>query len=328
VKKIILHIGVHKTGTTTFQQHIRKNSLFFRNANFYIPEEGKLNYNGIKVNMGSSVGGVHAIPHCLKNGLELTPLDAFLNDFEESGAENGVMSSEGFDDLSTNNVLLLRERLKEYDVTPVLVVRHPLHLAASLYCSKGAVKKQSPDKFLRGLYKRNLLNYSKLISDWSCFGKVEVLKFEEFKDINEALLDFIGMPKDLNGTKSTVRKSLPAYAAIAMSDFYNAFHPVSQKDFINTAYPYVLEFMESFSCSGKKEDKLLFSLNEQEDFLLKWRRMLDHSEESFSFCFDDSDYYSLPSGLARYSQEDVEYFKISLLKWVFNEKMPPIKIKL
>ena len=272
-KKIFLHIGTHKTGTTSFQQLIRKNAHDLKAQNIYVPPLGKG-----KFQMHS--GGLHLISSAFKGETSLDVVDAYLEAFELSGCACACISSEGFDKLNIYEIQNVSRKFSEYELSILLVLRHPLALAKSLFCSRGAVGKADNTSFLSSiLNSRRILMYSSIINDYSSIGNIKVIKYEDCANINLELLRSINaVDNSIKGSQTRIRQSLASHVAIANRQIFSALG-LSQATYFKTIYPYLLEFADN----QEKSDSIGYSsqlsispfpVEKQKQFMQEWVEMV------------------------------------------------------
>ena len=88
-RSIYLHIGTHKTGTSSIQSTLAHNADILFRAGYLYPEKGRLGELGH-----------HAVSHEFFHGLHFTEhkgeLSAVLDEFDRSGLPNLILSSEDF----------------------------------------------------------------------------------------------------------------------------------------------------------------------------------------------------------------------------------------
>jgi hypothetical protein len=282
MKKIYLHIGLHKTGTTSLQQYTRKNHAHFRELGLYVPPPGKIvDACGNEINLGSGSGGLHAIPKTIAQR-DTSVLTAVLSDFEKSGLDSALISSEGFDSFKVKDTQFLAEQLKDYQVQPIVVFRHPVRLARSIYCSLGRIssiqgnklidarmlwskprhlasvllcsrgksEKISRTNFIILQIKRRIYDYDGISRDWSVFGRVKAFLFEQSNDIAKDILAYVfeKNPKAMNAISSMeiprLRSSLPVPLAVMNNDLYNDLN-IDKKIYQGHIYPNIIDFSNS-----------------------------------------------------------------------------------
>ncbi|MEO0564513.1 MAG: sulfotransferase domain-containing protein, partial [Chloroflexota bacterium] len=121
VKTCYLHIGLHKTGTTSIQQSIRLNEEALTDLGFYIPEAGRVGVDGIHYGIAWSLMSGH-INHKTYRGAYLELVD----EIDKCDQEQVVVSSEDFCILDDEEVIKLRDYLDPVtDVRVMIYLRNP-----------------------------------------------------------------------------------------------------------------------------------------------------------------------------------------------------------
>lgn len=324
-KKIFLHIGTHKTGTTSFQQLIRKNAQDLKAQNIYVPPIGKLTSTIGNFQMYS--GGLHMISSAFKGETSFNVVDAYLEAFEISGCDYACISSEGFDKLNIFEIQNLSRKFSNYDLNILLVLRHPLALAKSLFCSRGAVGKADNTSFLSSiLNNRRILKYSSIINDYSSIGKIKVIKYEDCENINVELLKSINaVDNSIKGTQSRVRQSLASHVAIANRQIFSALG-LSQATYLKTIYPYLLEFADNQEKSDpvgyfSQSSISPFPVDKQKIFMQEWVEMV-YKIDCPVMQEDRWASWRKNNFLGEYTKpETVNQFKEKFFDWLFSEQL-------
>jgi hypothetical protein len=277
-KKIFLHIGTHKTGTTSFQQLIRKNAQDLKLQNIYVPPVGKMVSTFGHFQMKG--GGLHMISSAFREETSFDVVDAYLEAFELSGCTSACISSEGFDKLNIYQIENLSQKFSNYELDILLVLRHPLALAKSLFCSRGSVASADNTSFLSSsLKKLRIFKYSSIINDYSSIGKIKVIKYEDYENINVELLKSINaVDNSIKGSQSRIRQSLLPHAAIANRQIFTALG-LNRTTYLKNIYPYLLEFADNHDKSESVENLLQssispFPVDEQKQFIQEWVKMV------------------------------------------------------
>lgn len=189
MKKIWLHIGTHRTGSTSIQRTLHENRLLLLEQGFLFPHAGE------------SMGSQHQLAWSL---LEKLPpwydkpessekvFKALRVEIESSDAEQIILSSEDFSLLdyqseSLNHLNLLASYLEDYDVHIIVYVREQIQFLNSFY--NEVVKSYdtrfagySPMQLADEL--GSLLDYNFLIDRWgSVFGEKQIV----VRDFNRAV---------------------------------------------------------------------------------------------------------------------------------------------
>jgi hypothetical protein len=193
-KNIILHVGIHKTGTTTLQEHIRRHSEEFSAQGLHYAPLDKLVSGGAKAH--------HHFAHFLAQDeisqADMVFLKSGLHHTMESIEDGQTMfiSSEAFYRHTVkekNSYLLGRELylqrvaqvLEGFDVTVVVVLRRPEDYIRSLY-QEAILQAHKPKEqissfasFRRRELGRSLSFGSNVSMLKQIFPKVKVLLYED-----------------------------------------------------------------------------------------------------------------------------------------------------
>lgn len=126
-KKLILHIGVHKTGTTSIQRFLSRNSQALRRQGILYTESGRpLTYPD----------GHHQLAWALlgRNGVrDLACWSDVLAEFRASDCPVALLSSEGLCTLRDRQVAKLAALVGGFDVRVIMYVRDPVSYMIASY---------------------------------------------------------------------------------------------------------------------------------------------------------------------------------------------------
>lgn len=181
-KKIILHIGTNKTGTSSIQSFLFKNKEALREKNILYTDKFIFNHahhNIAKLFKGASPKELNIQSNWLK-----------ILEKEMYSYETIILSSELFHTIQ--DLSLLQNFLKSYDVTVILYIRDHLTYLASWYQQAVQLRNITCkfDEFVKLDYTR--LDYNHLINRWkNAFGStaVKVRVFDRSKLINNDIID-------------------------------------------------------------------------------------------------------------------------------------------
>ncbi|MCD6476478.1 MAG: hypothetical protein J7K85_09515 [Anaerolineaceae bacterium] len=135
-KRIFLHIGTHKTATTTIQKGCVENSTALRNAGWLYPATGMFMVG--QHNIAWEMASRHEQPwnyinYWVRFRPEWGGVDALKEEIDASSAENVILSSEDFDGLRTERIQLLAEKLSSYTVEVIVYLREQTSLLQSAW---------------------------------------------------------------------------------------------------------------------------------------------------------------------------------------------------
>ncbi|MBV7340102.1 hypothetical protein KFU94_70230 [Chloroflexi bacterium TSY] len=309
-KRVLLHGGLHKTGTTTIQHLIRRNHARALNHGVFVPPPDK---NNKEKWFGSLHGGLHLITKELLEGratgtAQKSKLRLLLEDFEASQCHTLFLSSEGFSLLDAKQLSMLRAELATYDIQAVLFFRHPILHIQSWYCSRGSSKSISPDAFLwryagNNLYKHHTGNnlYGDIATRWlNVFGSnTKILRYENYQSVTTPMLELLELGHSLgmlDDTNLGRRKSLTPDLAILNHRLTSFFSSMSHSDYKEHIYNNVLRLGETEAYRSLKEtyapSNLLFSAWTQKAYLFAARRQLNRLEQVIEPPLSEAECYS------------------------------------
>lgn len=125
-KRIFLHIGTHKTATTTIQKGCCDNRAALLAAGWLYPTTGMYLYG--QHNVAWEMCSGHEQPwnhvnHWVRFRPEWGGITELIAEIEASPAQNVILSSEDFDGLQTDRIHQLREHLQAYQVEVIAYLR-------------------------------------------------------------------------------------------------------------------------------------------------------------------------------------------------------------
>ena len=126
LKRIFLHIGTHKTATTTIQAGCTQNRAALLEAGWLYPETGTYLFG--QHNLAWEMCSGHEQPwNQVNQWVRFRPewggMKELLSEIEASPAQNVILSSEDFDGLQTDRIQLLRDHLKDFRVEVIVYLR-------------------------------------------------------------------------------------------------------------------------------------------------------------------------------------------------------------
>ncbi|MFH1137326.1 MAG: hypothetical protein V1816_14745 [Pseudomonadota bacterium] len=194
VKTIYLHIGTHKTGTTSIQNFCTENTEFLKKQGYIYPKCCWYYY------------GHHRIPFSLKKQKDIrrddipdfdTEISELKQCIDNCKEDKIVISSEEFSVLKSEAVKQLMTALNCYNVYIVLFLRRQDHLLLSIYNQQ--IKDFNNKKFVHYAEMKNQVsafypsfNYNNLVKTWEKFvGKERMIVCLYNEEGNEAIKDFL-----------------------------------------------------------------------------------------------------------------------------------------
>ena len=178
-KRIFIHIGIGKTGTSSIQKMLIKNYDKFLDQNVLIPK------TGLKYGMAHhDLADLNET--CMSEEKKKLYLD-LLNEIEVTNEENVILSSEFFSYVSPDYVEEIKMLLNEYDVKIVFYVRDQIKLFNSTYLQWLKVGNKdlgSPEKFYNG--HKDAWDFNVVIKAWEeSFGQDKILAKVFDKRVND-----------------------------------------------------------------------------------------------------------------------------------------------
>lgn len=139
IKKLWLHIGTHKTGTTTLQNFFLKNKSNLSKSNINYPTEGSYYYKGEASQSLLSHAIRNVKPDYLPSNLIFTLEQCesdLRNDITSNPCEMALLSSEHFSHSSTiEDVIKIKKCFESYvdEIKIIIYLRRQDHLLESFY---------------------------------------------------------------------------------------------------------------------------------------------------------------------------------------------------
>lgn len=131
MKRVLLHIGPSKTGTTTIQAFLSEFAASLLAHGVYYPETVPPSNEGhpslaleVRTASGEFVPPT-TTPACSWSYV--------IDNFEALGADTLLLSSEDFSDLNCNHWEWVRDRLKDYEICVIFALRNPVDVVISAW---------------------------------------------------------------------------------------------------------------------------------------------------------------------------------------------------
>ncbi|MGK7954727.1 MAG: hypothetical protein AB4063_05635 [Crocosphaera sp.] len=207
IKKIILHIGPPKTGSTSIQTLLSNNQHRLASKGLLYPLTGRSDEqkhdvainSQIRVKIGGRLVSHELLAWSLMGRIENFDEEYYWNklllEINESSAHTIILSAEQFAHFSKPNIERVAEFLKTYQVQIVTYKRDLLLHALSAYTQsvKQGRSFGSFRKFIEG-NAEGIFSFSQKVSIWeNIFGKnnLVIKSFDQFKEKQELELDFL-----------------------------------------------------------------------------------------------------------------------------------------
>lgn len=229
LKRVILHIGVHKTGTSALQavfaqgrEHLRMNGIAY-------PYPDPDNIVAIGGCSGNAIQILFEFGHARRTDQIARPLATAayfrsLRQVIDAQDENTVLiSGEYLGKLDTSQVQMLRETLSGHRIEIVAFVRDPFDYAYS--CWRQVVKGSAHDRTFAEYLNEPSARFSMsdgFLAFARAFGRIHVLRYERHsKDLAKAFFDAIerpdAMPETGPGNRIHNRSLSPSEASLCVA---------------------------------------------------------------------------------------------------------------
>ena len=182
-KKLVIHVGPHKTGTTTIQNGLVINDALFKD-------------NGVNVVSSKNIKNINRFHHEIawyfledsRCSIDEKDFIDFIDSVLASNCNRSIVSSEDFSLLNPQQISSLKEKIETnsfglVDVEIVFVLRNPLAILVSMYDGRLDVFGLEFEDFCKQRISTDIrLNPEALISRWGVFfNKLKIVFFEEIK---------------------------------------------------------------------------------------------------------------------------------------------------
>ena len=203
MKTIIVHLGTHKTGTTSIQVHFSYRRPQFAQHGILYPKTGcpaiaeyghhLLAWSMYETEERFPTFDGRAAPYSQTERENLW--QELIEEIEGSDCDTVVLSSEDFDQLTASEVAGVLEALKDYVVVPVLFIKNTPDLIESAYKTTIVYTSytETITEFAANLYNR--LDYSVVMDNWTAgiaSREAHILCYDEpevRKDVVKAFMD-------------------------------------------------------------------------------------------------------------------------------------------
>jgi hypothetical protein len=166
----LLHIGTHKTGSTSLQHYFASQAALLRRQGLLYPTSARPRRGPTAGHhlASRSLRGIGARPEAVWPGL--------MREIDGADQSNVLLSSEGFEKLAPSQIRQLRAYLADSSVRVIVYLRNPCRFMAALFKQKLKLGKERGD--YAGFVRRNAhrCDYARLLGDWAAvFGRDAVL---------------------------------------------------------------------------------------------------------------------------------------------------------
>jgi hypothetical protein len=209
-KRVYLHVGLHKTGTTSIQWALTFSRDSLREVGFLYPQTGAPDWArfGQHLLAWSVVERTNYLPpfngNCAAFDDEMREdlWSRLYREIDHSDTQNVVLSSEEFDILTGSEIRKLGSRLAPYDVTPILFLRNYADLLESSYRTSVVYSGYRHDIRTFAAGQRTRLDYADLIRDWqkiAANGNAVVVNYDDKNVRKDSVATFLSKLRALCG---------------------------------------------------------------------------------------------------------------------------------
>lgn len=231
MKTLIIHLGLHKTGSSALQYFFCKNSISFADASILYPRTGRSNIPSIRF-------GHHVLAWALMNrqNATMSVFDDLNTELDQDRSKTVLLSTEEFDRLSPEHITQLGEILAvRFDKIKVIAyVRKQSDILQGTY-GTDIVHNQVKDGIHDYMNWINIqLDYAALIKTWQGIGANAEIMLRPYngqtKKGESLLVDFIDTadlpPAAITYSDSSRRNvSLPWHGALTIQNMWRLGFP-------------------------------------------------------------------------------------------------------
>ncbi|MCB1756162.1 MAG: hypothetical protein KDJ38_11600 [Gammaproteobacteria bacterium] len=200
-KKIVLHIGRHKSGTTSIQQFLHTNPEWLGRFGYYYPTIGKRAYAHHELGERFSRQSLRSAgpEYLLKNDEYAKSLIAEIDATDKSI----IISSEAFQNCDPS---VIKKLFDKYDVRIVIYLRNQVSYLPSAYAQKihATDYAGTMEQFYQDIFD---IDYHRFLSNWERQfpGKLTVRIFDRNTLIaNDVVMDFLQSVLDIDTSDNTI----------------------------------------------------------------------------------------------------------------------------
>ncbi|WP_141249606.1 hypothetical protein [Sphingobium sp. D43FB] len=226
-KRIFVHIGYHKTGSTSIQVALSGARDRLEENGFLYPEVGCPEWSkyGHHLLAWSVFSKVEHLPTLHGNQASFTKSSRrslwsdLRAEIDRSKAHNVIISSEEFDVCDVAAISKISSELKKYEIVPVFFIRNFADLIESNY-NTTVVHSSGARPFKEFITnQRTRLDLNRMIQDWASIsydGTVHICNYDDravAKNSVDAFLKVIGAPDGVlsRNTGTRYNESLPVF---------------------------------------------------------------------------------------------------------------------
>ena len=227
MRRVILHVGIHKTGTTSIQGFLDKNWEVLKENNVLYPLAGR--QETYQKNHVSHHKLAWSVVSWYSNKYKFNKSDEYWtimnHEIEKENPELIILSSEFFWRALIEEIKQIKSYLERYDVQVLLYFRNPLDYAVSGYKQDIKTGKTTQDFYAYVKERTWQYDFDATITRWqSVFGKnaIKIRIFEKVKsNLIEDFVKLVGIDKFPLIQNVETRNVSPSDAVIHMIRMLN-----------------------------------------------------------------------------------------------------------
>lgn len=173
MKKLILHIGTHKTGSTAIQNWLYWNRDTLAAQGVLYARTDREPYPHLKKHTSLH----HALMHA--SGDFRSEWQQIEEEFEASGCHTMILSEEGLSGPRFLKLAALRDAVRGYDVTVICFFRRQDYMIESHWnqrCKEGG-EKDLIETYARRPWTRTRMRYDRILDFWARFATVRAIAY-------------------------------------------------------------------------------------------------------------------------------------------------------
>lgn len=274
MKKLFLHIGPPKTGTSTIQDFLYHNRDNLRNSGYFYPQ------TGISKTIPAFSSAQHNLAWLITNSEMVDPTlggwKEAHEEIEKANLDNVIISSEYFRFANKKQIGILELALKSYEVKIIVYLRRQDLRLESTYTQRVKNGRCTIDILSFAEKQKNELDYYKLLASWKqAFGInniiVRPLEKTQIPNICYDILKVVGIANYANFSEVENKNIKPGRKAIEVLKFANK---VYENKPANTRQKHVKKIANCLEKNWHEENKYRLLFYEDS------ARMLEQYEQS------------------------------------------------
>ena len=175
MRRLILHIGTHKTGTSSIQSWLKSRRMVLKEHGFWYGATDRPPHPELPKH--SSLYRALATDH-LDFDVEKRMI---LEDFDRSGCDTLILSEEGLSEPYFRRLERAAEFGEHFEVEIVCFLRRQDHFLESLWNqrSRQGTERRPIEAFVTSDYARQVTAYLRKLDFWAGIGKVSAIAYDE-----------------------------------------------------------------------------------------------------------------------------------------------------